>query len=255
MAAPPKTILNTYQALLTTFTDFLVVAIHTILYERALYPQDTFLLTRAYNFPVRQNRHPVVCKWVIDSVAAIQAHLLKGAVKRVVFVIYSRRQEVLERFLFDVSRFPTIPERERFTQFAGTQPTVGDDGEQFRISKVDVEEQLRSTIRKLAYCGGKLKSLPDGCTYTIAVEIKDKTEPPVGVRHAFKILRLNPNNLQHPQPWVPSEPSLQTGDKSGSKNVGKDLGGAKTVPVRSVETGEFIFESWIEEGKAKRNYT
>lgn len=182
MAAPPKTILNTYQSLLTTFTDFLVVAIHTILYERGLYPQETFLLTRAYNFPVRQNRHPLVCKWILDAVAAIQVQLQKGTVKRVVFVIYSDQQEVLERFLFDVSGFPTVPEKERFTEFEGTDAEEGDDGEALKANKVDIEEQLRATIGKLAYCGSKLGELPGGCTYTIAVELKDQVDPPIGVR-------------------------------------------------------------------------
>ena len=35
--------------------------------------------------------------------------------------------------------------------------------------------------------------------------------------------------------------------------IGSDLGGVKSVPVRSVEAGEFILESWIEEGKAKHD--
>lgn len=182
MAAPPKTILNNYQALVTTFSDFLVVAIHTILYERNLYPQETFLLTRAYNFPVRQNRHPLVCKWIRDAVAAIQAQLLKGTVKRIAFVIYSQQQEVLERFMFDVSGFPSVPEKERFTEFEGTSAEEGDDGEELRVNKIDIEEQLRATVRKLAYCGSKLGELPDDCTYTIAVELKDDVEPPIGVR-------------------------------------------------------------------------
>jgi len=143
MTAPPKTLLNTYQSLLTTFSDFLVVAIHTILYERGLYPQETFLLTRAYNFPVRQNRHPLVCKWVLDAVTAIQAQLLKGVVRRVVFVIYSQQAEVLERFLFDVSGFPSVPEKERFTEFESVE---GNDGEQLKVNKIDVEEQLRAII-------------------------------------------------------------------------------------------------------------
>jgi mitotic spindle assembly checkpoint protein MAD2B len=180
MAAPPQTILNTYQLLLTTFTDFLVVAIHTILYERGLYPQETFLLTRAYNFPVRQNRHPLVCKWIQDAVSAIQAQLLKGVVRRVVFVIYSQKQEVLERFLFDVSEFPCVPEEERFTEFEGASAEE-DGGDELRVNKIDVEEQLRATVRKLAYCGSKLGELPDGCTYTIAVELKKDAEAPIGV--------------------------------------------------------------------------
>jgi mitotic spindle assembly checkpoint protein MAD2B len=175
------TVFNNYQSLITAFADFLVVAIHTILYERGLYPQETFLLTRAYNFPVRQNRHPLVCKWVLDAVAAIESQLLKGTVRRVAFVIYSQQQEVLERFMFDVSSFPVVPEQERLTEFEGTEEWEGEGGEQWSMNKIDVGEQLRATIRKLAYCGGKLGHLPHDCTYTIAVELRDTAEPPIGV--------------------------------------------------------------------------
>lgn len=83
--------------------------------------------------------------------------------------------------MFDVSNFPSVPEKERFTEFEGTEAKEGDDGEEMRINKVDVEEQLRATVRKLAYCGGKLSDLPDGCTYTVAVELKEKSDPPIGV--------------------------------------------------------------------------
>lgn len=179
MAAPPKPLqLNTYHSLTTAFTDFLVVAIHTILYERGLYPPETFLLTRAYNFPVRQNRHPLVCKWILDAVSAVRDQMLKGAVRRVVVVIFSDKHEVMERFLFDVERFPAVPEKEIHTEF---EEQAGEGGEEVKVSRVDVEEQLRATIRKLAYCGGKLGELPEGCTYTVAVELKDKADPPIGV--------------------------------------------------------------------------
>jgi len=169
--------------------------------------------------------------------------MLKGTVKRIVFVIYAEAGEVMERFLFDVERLPVVPEREQCTEFVREGDGDGGEGEEVRlkgvgVSAVDVEEQLRATIRKLAYCGEKLGELPERCTYTVAVELKDSAEAPIG----------------HPQAWVPSEPSLQTGEKGDSKRVGSDLGGVKSVPVRAVETGEFILETWIEEGKAKRNY-
>jgi len=235
MAAPPKTILDTYQSLITTFSDFLTVAIHTILYERSIYPATTFISARKYNFPVRQNRHPKVCKWITDAVTAVEAEMIKGAVNRVIVVIYSQDAQVMERFLFDVSSFPSVPVSEILTPFESTEGEEGVHG--LKISLVDVEEQLRATVRKLAYCGSKLGSLPEDCTYTVAVELKDKADPPIG----------------HPQPWVPSEPSLQTSNKGTSTTIGCDLGGVKTTPVRSVEAGEFILESWIEEGKTKQN--
>lgn len=70
-------VLDTYQAVVSAYSDFLTVAIHTILYERNIYPQTTFLKARKYNYPVRQSRHPKVCKWIQDAVAAVEAEMLK----------------------------------------------------------------------------------------------------------------------------------------------------------------------------------
>src|SRR5579862_5596865 len=48
MAAPAT--LDTYQGLVGAFADFLIAAIHTILYERGIYPRESFLSARKYNF-------------------------------------------------------------------------------------------------------------------------------------------------------------------------------------------------------------
>ena len=70
-------LLNTYQAVVSAYSDFLTVAIHTILYERNIYPQTSFIKARKYNYPVRQSRHPRVCKWIQDAVAAVEVEMLK----------------------------------------------------------------------------------------------------------------------------------------------------------------------------------
>lgn len=70
-------VLDTYYAVVAAYRDFLTVAIHTILYERNIYPQASFIRARKYNYPVRQSRHPRVCKWVMDAVAAVEAEMLK----------------------------------------------------------------------------------------------------------------------------------------------------------------------------------
>jgi mitotic spindle assembly checkpoint protein MAD2B len=226
-APPPPPILNTSLALHRTLADFLTVAIHTIIYTRELYPASTFLTARAYNFPVHQNRHPAVCAWINSSITSLTPLLASNSVSRVVIVIYSSSLEVLERYLFDISRFPVVDEKEKYTEFEGADRGMS--------NIVDVEEQLRATIGKLEHTGRKLGRLPDNCTYTMAVELRDEADPPIG----------------HPQPWIPSEPGLQTGDDGGSATIGKDLGGVKSTPVRLVEAGDFILETWVEEGIAK----
>ena len=117
---------------------------------------------------------------------------------------------------------------------------------------VDLEEQFRAIFARLGVCSSKLAPLPDNCSFTVCVELKDVmgVDPPIG----------------HPQPWIPAQPSLQPADKLAVKGVGgagdgrgdragsmkgSDLGGMKTTPVRNVEAGEFVLEMWIEEGKGK----
>ena len=70
-------VLDTYLAVVSAFIDFLTVAIHTILYERDIYPRTSFLKARKYNYPVRQSRHPKVCSWIQDAVSAVQTEMLK----------------------------------------------------------------------------------------------------------------------------------------------------------------------------------
>ena len=65
-----RPVVSTLTNIVSTFSDFLTVAIHTILYERKIYSPDLFISTRAYNHPVRQARHPMLCKWIQDAVEA-----------------------------------------------------------------------------------------------------------------------------------------------------------------------------------------
>jgi mitotic spindle assembly checkpoint protein MAD2B len=234
---------ETYAAICHTFAAFLTVAIHTILYERGIYPESTFLTARAYNYPVRQSRHPLVCQWINDAVLAVENELLKRAVARVAIVIFEAegKGRPLERFVFDLSRWPEVPAGEVYT------PIVRDTGNAVDTKiTVDMEEQLRGVMSKLAVCGKTLKPVPENCTYTVCIELKDEVDPPIG----------------HPQPWIPAQPTTQNtittrgnlafgGELRSELKKGEDVGGVNTVPLRAVDADEMIFEMWIEEGKAK----
>jgi len=240
----------TYALLIAQFTTFLTVAIHTILYERGIYPKESFLSARKYNFPVRQSRHPKVCRWITDAVSAVEAELLRGTVARVAVVIVDPATcHPLERFMFDMSKLPVVPANELNTPFHRDDDGpvgVAQGGRLTDRMVTDLEEQLRAVMSKLAVCSNRLKPIPPGCTYTVSIELKDESDPPI----------------RHPQPWVPAQPSLQksrpgmTHDNNSSptrSREGVDLGGSSILSVRTVDAGEMIFEMWIEEGKAKGN--
>lgn len=221
--------LVTFQSFISTFTDFLTVAIHTILYERNIYPQTSFLSARKYNFPVRQNRHPKVCKYVTDAVAAVETELLKGTVERVVVVIYNKNDTPLERFVFDVSFFPYVPPEHQNTPLRQTQ--IRPDDGIYILPLIDLEEQLRGTMNRLSDCSSRLKPITESCTFAIVIELKENSRgPPLG----------------HHQPWIPVQPAKAKLPITSDQNQP-----VRTTPIRNVEAGYMIFESWIDEAKAK----
>jgi mitotic spindle assembly checkpoint protein MAD2B len=209
------------QLLLTSFTSFLTISIHSILYYRNIYPPQTFLSTRAYNLPVHQNRHPAVCAWIQDAVAAVQVQLAAGVVSRVAVAIHAPNQfevgvdnksktsrpadsdastaagaVVLERWIFDVSRFPAwpamkdpkgkskeedAPPLQKGAGAGGDSISVANDASLDAVNWVDVDESLRAALRRIAYAAETSPSLPAGCTFTVAVELRDEAPAPTGV--------------------------------------------------------------------------
>ncbi|KAK4618174.1 DNA polymerase zeta processivity subunit [Fulvia fulva] len=211
----------TYRTFVTSFTDFLTVAVHTIIYERGIYPQTSFLSARKYNFAVRQSRHPKVCEWINDAVIAVENELLKSAVDRVAVVIYSKDNKPLERFMFDVSRFPIVPVAELDVPL---QRLESDGSKASILPTVDMEEQFRATMSRLSNCATDLGKLPKGCTFTIAIELRGDGKAPVG----------------HPQPWVPAEGKTRQDNETSKHHK-------QVTPVRSITAGDMVFETWIEE--------
>lgn len=208
---PPELLLSPSDAteLLDRFAMFLTVAIHTLLYTRGLYPKETFLCTRHYNLAVQQSRHPGVCRWVTNAVGAVASRLQEGEVQRLAFVIY-RGTQVLERWIFDVERFPGRggwfglgrgkrgrdktgrgnPPASRRTdkpdpssEGAGSATERGEPLEKDgRVNWTNVDESFRGALRRLDLASSTRDKLPAECTFTLAIELRDeKKAAPIGV--------------------------------------------------------------------------
>lgn len=98
---------------------------------------------------------------------------------------------MLERYIFDVSRFPTWPAApskespdESMRAHGGrTMPkefrheTARDDHlDTGSINFVDVDEQFRACLRRAAHAMEEMDPLPEGCGFTVAVELKREGE-------------------------------------------------------------------------------
>ena len=123
----------------------------------------------------------------------------------------------------------------------------------------DLPEQFRATLARLSTSLSRLNPLPEDCSFTLAIELRDDEEVDAPIGRGDR--------------WIAAEPGLQkerkaeslgyrdfegsTGDveaedlRMGESRKGKDLGGVRTTPVRALEAGAFKMEVWIEEGKGK----
>ena len=183
----------------------------------------------------------------------------------------------LERYVFSTASFPRIQPSETLTTFASLSPSDPTSTEKppdvpstvtprpADLKKFnppptsDLPEQFRATLARLSTSLGRLNPLPEDCSFTLAIELRDEegVDPPIG----------------RGDRWVAAEPGLQkerrregggyggfegsSGDteteefRVGESKKGKDLGGVRTTPVRALEAGAFRMEVWIEEGRGK----
>lgn len=219
--------LPTYRHLTLAFLDFLTTATHTILHDRHLYPQTSFLSAKRFSFPVRQSRHPKVCQWINDAVAAVETELLKCSVARVAVVIYTKDNLAMERYVFAVEAFPIVAPSDIDTPMARAG---NDEGSVGLLPGQDMEQQFRGAMGKLGQACAKMAPLPKGCTFTMAIELRDDEggNAPIG----------------HPQPWIPADGRAETEEAAVSTRP-------TTVPVRTVAAGAMIMETWIERRAAE----
>ncbi|KAK8932800.1 DNA polymerase zeta processivity subunit [Metarhizium anisopliae] len=150
------------STLLASFTNFLTVALHSILYHRQLYPPASFLTARAYNLPVHQSRHPGVCAWLRDAVAAVAAQVRAGSARHVALVIHAPASfDVVERWIFDLHSFPATWGDEDATHFnnASCHPPAPDAP----VNWTDVNEALRGALSRISQVAQSRPHLPEAC--------------------------------------------------------------------------------------------
>jgi mitotic spindle assembly checkpoint protein MAD2B len=257
VTSPP---LNTYASLAVAFTSFLRVATHQILFLRSIYPRVTFLPVRAYNYPIRQSRHPKVCEYINDVAVAVEKEILKGTVTAVTLIIFSiQTNRPMERYVFDLSGFPRVSAEEIHTEFekrgvGEQQQTSSKSGS--AAAATDLDAQFRACLARFASSCMRLSPLSkdDEFGFTVCIEVRDDALPPAGT-------------TRDEQAWIVAEPELvnnrlgsavaATTQSSLSSSLGdgqqkRGFGGkAKTVPIRRVEAGELRLELWVEESRQK----
>ncbi|KAH6856035.1 hypothetical protein B0I37DRAFT_442775 [Chaetomium sp. MPI-CAGE-AT-0009] len=268
--------------LLTSFSSFLTVAIHNILYYRNIYPPATFLSTKAYNLPVHQNRHPKVCAWIRDAVDAVAAQLATGHVSRVAVVIHapSNHPSHPQTPPSPNPNPPNTPQQQPPIPPAHTTTTTAAPTNTSNTSSSSSSSSSSKNMRDFARVLARDARSEEARERHLGA---DAGNPGLGwpdldeqLRGALRRMAAVAEGMGpllpfsfggsdggggngggnggrdrgHPQAWIPSEPNLQPKGR-GREVAGDDIGGVRTRPIRAVEAGPLFFECWVEESKAK----
>jgi len=149
----------------------------------------------------------------------------------------------MERYIIDVDNFPLVSDEEKqlYEEWANADDDDDDDEPLDFAVDENLSEQFHAALVRLTTRCGQLKPLPSKCAFNIALELKDDSHVPPPV--------------SHPKSWIPVQPSPQETDIKNSEvpKEGEHPSQVRITPVRTVASGEFQFETWIEESKAKFN--
>ncbi|KIH88833.1 mitotic spindle checkpoint protein [Sporothrix brasiliensis 5110] len=101
----------------------------------------------------------------------------------------------------------------------------------------DLNDQLRGVLQRLAQAGQQLGSLPNGCTFTMAIELGDGDR----AEQYSKTRDVDAN-------WVPEVGSHRRKFGGGSTSGV----GASTTSIRSIDSTPLFLECWVEESAVKQ---
>ncbi|TEB38907.1 DNA-binding protein [Coprinellus micaceus] len=112
----------TFNQAVAGISEFIEVAIHTILYVRQVYPPDLFIRRKKYDTPVFQSRHPALNEYISGAVKAVGEEMAQGTVEKVVVIVKNKEQVALERFIFSIDNMIEVESFNKGTNVANFDP-------------------------------------------------------------------------------------------------------------------------------------
>ncbi|KAJ7170076.1 DNA-binding protein [Mycena filopes] len=209
----------TFNQAVRGITEFIEVAIHTILYVRQIYPSDLFIRRKKYDTPVFQSRHPALNEYISGAVKAIGEQLVTGNVEKVVVVIKDKEEVALERFIFSVDNMIQVEPFNKTQGLPDFRPPFTSHlfiSVENAISSAALGQYFRGFLVKLNMVESQLGQmyLDDDVSFSIGIELKADNVP--GAKD------------KNPPPWIPAYTQHTTSGASED---------AELHLIRAVNTG------------------
>lgn len=146
-----------------TVAEFFDYGINSILYQRGIYPPETFTRVQKYGLTLLISTDEAIKKYLAEVISQIKDWLLNMTVHKLVVVIKSlNTHEVLERWQFDVE----------------CDKTAQTDSKPREKSEKEINEEIRAVIRQITASVTFLPLIDEPCSFDLLVYTDKDLEVP-----------------------------------------------------------------------------
>ncbi|XP_078172738.1 mitotic spindle checkpoint protein MAD2 [Carex rostrata] len=162
-------------------SEFFGYAANSILYNRGLYPEESFSKVKKYGLPMLLTQDEGVKSFISGITSQLSEWLETGKLQRIVLVIMSKAtSEVLERWNFNIV----------------TDAEVVETGVIKEKSDKEIMREIQAIMRQIASCVSYLPCLDEACVFDVlAYTDKDTTVPIAWVESDAKLIN-NPQMVK-----------------------------------------------------------
>ncbi|XP_074295674.1 mitotic spindle checkpoint protein MAD2 [Silene latifolia] len=154
-------------------SEFFGYAANSILYNRGVYPEESFAKVKKYGLPMLLTQDEGVKSFISNLTAQLSEWLESGKLQRVVLVIMSKAtNEVLERWNFSIE----------------TDSEVVEKGVSKEKSDKEIMREIQAIMRQIASSITYLPCLDEPCV--------------------FDVLAYTDKDVEAPFTWIESDPKL-----------------------------------------------
>uniref|UniRef100_A0A0N5AS10 Mitotic spindle assembly checkpoint protein MAD2A n=1 Tax=Syphacia muris TaxID=451379 RepID=A0A0N5AS10_9BILA len=146
--------------------EFFHYGLNSILYQRGIYPADTFIRTKKYGLTLLVSSDLKLQEFLKPLLQQVEACLQKKQLKRLVLVISEiQKKEVLERWQFDIE----------------TDKTIQDSGEDSSRQKDEkkIRQEMADVIRQITASVAFLPLLEQRCSFDVLIYTTKDADVPL----------------------------------------------------------------------------
>ncbi|KAI8053986.1 HORMA domain-containing protein [Syncephalis plumigaleata] len=145
--------------------EFFEYSIHSILFQRGLYPAEDFKMAKKYGLNMMISTDDSLQIYLKQVLTQLEAWMMEGKVKRLVLAIMSRQtRKVLERWQFDIQVVQSPEEAN-----TSDKPTK---------TEKEINKEIQAIIRQITASVTFLPILQEKCTFNILVYADHDAEVP-----------------------------------------------------------------------------